>query len=128
MPSPLLKATLSHCICRFLSSAKLLNTAVTRAESLVAVVGDPVALCSVGRCRLTFEIKIHIQLISYKRYILGVYTRSMETIYLFMGAQVAVNTFFMKSPVVYGSIGIHLARLGKTPKVPTHLEVQILFV
>jgi len=39
----------------FLSSAKLLNTAVTRAQSLVAVVGDPVALCSVGRCRKLWE-------------------------------------------------------------------------
>jgi len=35
----------------FLSSAKLLNTAITRAQSLVAVVGDPVALTSVGKCR-----------------------------------------------------------------------------
>ena len=32
--------------------------------------------------------------------VLGVYTRSMETIYLSMRAQVAVGTFFMKSPVV----------------------------
>ena len=35
----------------FLSSARLFNTAVTRARSLVAVVGDPLALCSVGKCR-----------------------------------------------------------------------------
>lgn len=35
----------------FLSNYKLLNTAITRAQSLVAVVGDPIALCSVGRCR-----------------------------------------------------------------------------
>lgn len=35
----------------FLSNKKLLNTAVTRAQSLVAVVGDPVSLCSLGRCR-----------------------------------------------------------------------------
>ena len=32
----------------FLSNDKLLNTAITRAQSLVAVVGDPVALCSIG--------------------------------------------------------------------------------
>lgn len=35
----------------FLSNKKLLNTAVTRAQSMVAVVGDPVSLCSLGRCR-----------------------------------------------------------------------------
>merc|ERR1719209_2207284 len=39
----------------FLSSAKLLNTAITRAQSLVAVVGDPVALVSVGKCRKLWE-------------------------------------------------------------------------
>ena len=35
----------------FLSNIKLLNTAITRAESLVVVVGDPVSLCLVGKCR-----------------------------------------------------------------------------
>ena len=35
----------------FLSSARLLNTAITRARSLVIVIGDPLALCSVGKCR-----------------------------------------------------------------------------
>ena len=39
----------------FLSNAKLLNTAITRAQSLVAVVGDPVALCSIGKCRRLWE-------------------------------------------------------------------------
>ncbi|XP_070570215.1 3'-5' exoribonuclease HELZ2-like [Ptychodera flava] len=34
----------------FLSDQKLLNTALTRAQSLVAVVGDPLALCSMGKC------------------------------------------------------------------------------
>lgn len=34
----------------FLSDGKLLNTAFTRAQSLVVVVGDPVALCAVGEC------------------------------------------------------------------------------
>ena len=34
----------------FLSDQKLLNTAFTRAQSLVAVVGDPVALCAIGDC------------------------------------------------------------------------------
>ena len=35
----------------FLSDPKLLNTAVTRARCMVAVVGDPVSLCVVGECR-----------------------------------------------------------------------------
>ena len=35
----------------FLSDATLLNTAITRAKSLVAVVGDPISLCTVGECR-----------------------------------------------------------------------------
>ena len=45
---------------RFLSNAKLLNTALTRAQSLVAVVGDPVALVSVGKCRKLWERFIEI--------------------------------------------------------------------
>uniref|UniRef100_A0A1B0BWL6 C3H1-type domain-containing protein n=1 Tax=Glossina palpalis gambiensis TaxID=67801 RepID=A0A1B0BWL6_9MUSC len=44
----------------FLSNSKLLNTAFTRAQSLVAVVGDPVALCSIGRCRKVWERFIQI--------------------------------------------------------------------
>ena len=32
--------------------------------------------------------------------VLGVYNHSMETIYLSLRAQVAVGTFFMKSPVL----------------------------
>ncbi|XP_017768424.1 PREDICTED: probable helicase with zinc finger domain isoform X2 [Nicrophorus vespilloides] len=39
----------------FLSNSKLLNTAITRAQSLVAVVGDPVALCSIGKCSKVWE-------------------------------------------------------------------------
>ncbi|XP_078736783.1 putative helicase with zinc finger domain [Lampetra fluviatilis] len=39
----------------FLSDPKLLNTAITRAQSLLAVVGDPVALCSLGKCRKLWE-------------------------------------------------------------------------
>lgn len=35
----------------FLSNVKLLNTAITRAQSLVMVVGDPLSLCLVGKCR-----------------------------------------------------------------------------
>ena len=45
---------------RFLSSAKLLNTAITRAQSMVVVVGDPVALVSVGKCRKLWEQFIEI--------------------------------------------------------------------
>ena len=39
----------------FLSDIKLLNTAFTRAQSLLVVVGDPVALCSVGSCSQTWK-------------------------------------------------------------------------
>ena len=35
----------------FLSDPRFLNAAVTRAQSLLAVVGDPMSLCSVGACR-----------------------------------------------------------------------------
>ena len=39
----------------FLSDRGLLNTALTRAKSLITVVGDPLALCSVGDCQRTWE-------------------------------------------------------------------------
>ncbi|XP_035696319.1 helicase with zinc finger domain 2-like [Branchiostoma floridae] len=39
----------------FLSDSKLLNTAMTRAQSLVAVVGDPRALCSRGECQRVWQ-------------------------------------------------------------------------
>lgn len=35
----------------FLSDSTLLNTAITRAKSLVAVIGEPVSLCTFGECR-----------------------------------------------------------------------------
>ena len=35
----------------FLSDPRFLNTAFTRAQSFLAVVGDPMSLCSVGKCR-----------------------------------------------------------------------------
>lgn len=34
----------------FLSDAKLLNSALTRARFMVAIVGDPVGLCAIGEC------------------------------------------------------------------------------
>ena len=53
---------------------------------------------------------ILVQLISYKMYVLGVYTRSMETIYLSLRAEVAVDTFFMKSPVLFWIFTAHTVR------------------
>ncbi|KAF5278870.1 hypothetical protein FQR65_LT03559 [Abscondita terminalis] len=44
----------------FLSNSKLLNTAITRAQSLIAVIGDPIALCSIGRCSKVWERFIQI--------------------------------------------------------------------
>ncbi|ELW67473.1 putative helicase with zinc finger domain [Tupaia chinensis] len=44
----------------FLSNYKLLNTAITRAQSLVAVVGDPIALCSIGRCRIVCSVIVQL--------------------------------------------------------------------
>ncbi|XP_067934309.1 probable helicase with zinc finger domain [Watersipora subatra] len=35
----------------FLSNPKLLNTAITRAQSLVTIIGDPFLLVTVGKCR-----------------------------------------------------------------------------
>lgn len=40
---------------RLLSDPKLVNTAFTRAQSVLCVVGDPVALCSVGRCSTIWQ-------------------------------------------------------------------------
>ncbi|XP_022079225.1 LOW QUALITY PROTEIN: helicase with zinc finger domain 2-like [Acanthaster planci] len=39
----------------FLSDHKLLNTALTRAQSLVLVAGDPITLCSEGQCSTTWK-------------------------------------------------------------------------
>lgn len=39
----------------FLSDSKLFNTAITRARYRLVVIGDPVALCSVGECRVCWK-------------------------------------------------------------------------
>lgn len=39
----------------FLTNPRLLNTAITRAKCLVAVIGDPVALCTIGSCRKLWQ-------------------------------------------------------------------------
>ena len=36
---------------KFLSDSRFLNTAMTRAQSLLSVVGDPLSLCTVGACK-----------------------------------------------------------------------------
>lgn len=45
----------SFCDFGFLSDAKLLNTALTRTQSAVIVVGDPVALCAIGECSKVWQ-------------------------------------------------------------------------
>ena len=39
----------------FLSDSKLLNTALTRTQAAVVVVGDPVALCAIGECSKVWQ-------------------------------------------------------------------------
>ncbi|XP_066546021.1 probable helicase with zinc finger domain [Amia ocellicauda] len=39
----------------FLSSPRMLRSVMLRAQSLLAVVGDPVALCTMGKCRRVWE-------------------------------------------------------------------------
>ncbi|WAR30145.1 HELZ-like protein [Mya arenaria] len=43
----------------FLSNIKLINTAITRAQSLVIAVGDPVALCTISKCSFIRECNEH---------------------------------------------------------------------
>lgn len=39
----------------FLTNPRLLNTAITRAKCLIAVVGDPIALLTIGSCRTLWQ-------------------------------------------------------------------------
>ena len=48
---------------------------------------------------LSIHLSIHLSTADFTLKVLGVYTRLMETIYLSLRAQVAVGSFFMKSPV-----------------------------
>lgn len=54
----------------FLSNVKLLNTAITRAQSLVMVVGDPLSLCLVGKCRKVWES--FLEVCSHNRSLFGI--------------------------------------------------------
>ncbi|XP_068677064.1 3'-5' exoribonuclease HELZ2-like isoform X1 [Montipora foliosa] len=40
----------------FLSDTKLLNTAITRARYRLVIIGDPLALCSLGDCQMCWKI------------------------------------------------------------------------
>jgi len=71
----------------FLDEQKLLNTAVTRAKSWVAVVADPVVLCSVGSCSPIWRtyLKRCFQLKSFRPSELSlrdIYTQSQELIHV----------------------------------------------
>ncbi|XP_034191296.2 putative helicase with zinc finger domain [Osmia lignaria lignaria] len=44
----------------FLTNPRLLNTAITRAKCLVAVVGDPIALLTIGSCRKLWQRYLEI--------------------------------------------------------------------
>ena len=56
-----LNSDLSELDFGFLSNPRLLNTAMTRAQSLLAVVGDPMSLCSVGTndCKNLWKEYLH---------------------------------------------------------------------
>ena len=84
----------------FLSDPKLLNTAVTRARCLVAVVGDPVSICTVGECRSIW--RDYIKRCNEKR---GLYGVTMEELDKEINAAIAsielnpkAEPFVPKSP------------------------------
>ena len=54
-----LNSNLSELDFGFLSDERLLNTAMTRAQSLLAVVGDPMSLCSIGACKEKWKQYLH---------------------------------------------------------------------
>jgi len=49
-----------HADFAFLSNPQLLTTAITRAQSLVTVIGDPMSLSTVGKCRsVLYDFYLH---------------------------------------------------------------------
>ena len=75
----------------FLTDPKLLNTAFTRAESLVAVVGDPYSLCTVGECQRLWEELI--ERCSAKGKLFGITTEELEEKMTRSGLNVNVPEF-----------------------------------
>ena len=52
----------------FLSDYRMLNVALTRAKSLVVVVGDAVTLCSIGKCEKYWKIFIKVGKMCFKMF------------------------------------------------------------
>ena len=51
-------------------------------------------------------LKLYVHTADFIKKVLSVYTHSMTTIYLFLRAQVAKSTFFMKSPLYEKAVEI----------------------
>ena len=99
----------------FLSDPKLLNTAVTRARCLVAVVGDPVSICTVGECRSIW--RDYIKRCNEKG---GLYGVTMEELDKEINAAIAsieldpkAEPFVPKSPSMAESVNTEIAETKK---------------
>ena len=100
----------------FLSNAKLLNTAITRAQSLVLVVGDPLCLCTCGK--LT---QLWLQYIAYCREKGGYYGLPYNDFHLGLGILTTKlnpeSPAFIPSPTELESFICHSSNVD-TNKVP----------
>ena len=87
----------------FLREQKLLNTAMTRAKSWVAVVADPVVLCTVGSCspiwRKYLERCFHLRSVQPSALSLkDIYTQSQELIHMHENSLSKWNTDVSLAP------------------------------
>ena len=99
----------------FLSDPKLLNTAVTRARCLVAVVGDPVSICTVGECRSIW--RDYIKRCNEKGDLYGVTMEELDKEINAAIASIELNPkaepFVPKSPSMAESVNTEIAETKK---------------